>query len=135
MQQFDRPDDGIDDSLKKIAIISSVLFALMLVVYVCLGKLNAAVILGGLIGHAAALMNLVLLGRTVREIAQTQDTVLAQNRIRASYTTRMMGMAAAAVIAFLTPQTDGIACLIALVIPKIGVMLVQHLDRFISRKK
>ena len=33
MQQFDRPDDGIDDSLKKIAIISSVLFALMLVVY------------------------------------------------------------------------------------------------------
>ena len=84
MQQFDRPDDGIDDSLKKIAIISSVLFALMLVVYVCLGKLNAAVILGGLIGLAAALMNLVLLGRTVREIAQTQDTVLAQNRIRAS---------------------------------------------------
>ncbi|MBR1408933.1 MAG: hypothetical protein IJ573_08575 [Clostridia bacterium] len=134
MQQDQHPEDGIGESLKKITAISAVLFVLMLAVYAVLGRFSIAVLLGGLIGLAAALMNLVLLGRTVRDIAHTEDTVLAQNRMRASYTTRMMGMAAAAVAAFLVPQTDGIACLVALVIPKVAVMLVQYLDKWLGKR-
>ena len=134
MQQDNHPEDGIGESLKKITGISAVLFVLMLAVYGFLGRLGTAVFLGGLIGLAAALMNLVLLARTVREIAHTEDTVLAQNRMRTSYTTRMMGMAGAAVIAFLVPFTDGIACLVALVIPKIAVMLVQYLDKWLGKR-
>ena len=124
--------DDINENLKKIAEISIALYAVMLIVYFYVGKLSSAVIIGGLFGVGASMISLLLLARDIRSVVQMNDTVLAQNRIRSSYTARTLATAGVAAAAFLLPFADGVACIIAMVFPRAGARLVQLLE---ARKK
>ena len=131
MQQNQAQDD-INENLKRIAGISIALYAVMLIVYLFIGRLSPSVIIGGLFGICASMLSLLLLARDIRSIAQMDDTVLAQNRIRSSYTARTLATAGVAVAAFLLPFADGISCIIAMVFPRAGARIVQLTE---ARKK
>ena len=50
---------------------------------------------------------------------------MARSSLRASYSMRMVGMLIVAVLAFVLPFVEGIACLIALVFPRITIFVLQ----------
>ena len=129
----ERPKDDISGSILKSGGISLLLYAVMLAVYASLGKLTGQVALGGLIGLAAAMLNLILLGNAVRDAMSAGDQTIASQKLRASYTGRMLLMVAATALAFVLPAADALACIIALLFPRFGIMLIQLFLKF--RKK
>ena len=126
----DRPKDDIASNIVRSGILSLLMFAAMLAVYAALGKLNGKIALGGLIGLLAAMLNLILLGNAVRDAMAAQDQTIAAQKLRASYMGRMFLMIAATAIAFLVPQADALACIISLLFPRFGIMLIQFFERF-----
>ena len=130
----ERPKDEIGGNIARSGILSLVMLAAMFAVYFALGKFSGKVVLGGIIGLLAAMLNLVLLGNAVRDAMAVQDQTLAAQKLRASYTGRMLLMIAATGLAFLIPQADALACILALLFPRFGIMLIQFIDRFLRKK-
>jgi hypothetical protein len=117
--------DEIRQTLQRIAIGSGFLLLVMFLVYLLLGRLTAAVVLGGILGVAAAMLNLFLLGQAVRKAASTSDADIAKGLVKTSYSLRMLMQVLVCVAAFLIPGIDGISCLIALVFPRIVIFFLQ----------
>ena len=130
----EKPRDEIGGNIVRSGILSLFMYAAMLAVYAWLGKLNGKVVLGGVIGLAAAMLNLVLLGNAVRDAMSAGDQTLAAQKLRASYTGRMLLLVAATALAFLLPQADALACIIALLFPRFGIMLIQFFGRFLKKE-
>ena len=133
MQQNPK-EDSIGENIKWAGLMALLMYILMLVVYAVIGRFSLAVVLGGLIGLAAAMGNLVLLGQACRDAVQIEDPVLAGQKMRSSYMGRMLGLAIAGIAAFLIPGVDGVPCIIPLLFPKIGIMILQTLSQHRDRK-
>jgi len=126
----DRPNDEISGYILKSGGLSLLFYAVMLAVYASLGRLTGKVALGGVIGLAAAMLNLVLLGNAVRDAVSAGDQTIASQKLRASYTGRMLLLIAATALAFVLPQADALACIISLVFPRFAIMLMQFFQKF-----
>ena len=121
--------DDIGITILRAGGISLALFVVMLAVYHAVGRFTTAVALGGLLGIAAALVNLQSLAGAVRAVTEIDDPLLAAQKMRASYTMRLFGLAAAGVAGFLLPFTDGVACIFGLLLPRFGILLQQWILR------
>ena len=117
--------DEIRQTLQRIAIGSGILMLVMFLIYLLLGKLTVGVVIGGILGVAAAMLNLFLLGQAVRKAASAPDADLAKGLVKSSYSFRMLMQVLVCIAAFLIPGIDGISCLIALVFPRIVIFFLQ----------
>ncbi len=136
----------------KIALGVAVLCAIMLSVFAFLHMLDHKVILGTLLGAAAAVFNFFLMALSVQKSAEKMNgTVIeeplntddeetdeeektkplspqaqsAKKIMQVSYTFRMLILVAVAIIAVTIPVFNPIPCLIALLFPRIVICAVQ----------
>ena len=106
----------------------------MLTVYAVVGMLRPQVAVGGLMGLTAGLLNLVLLGQAVRRALQSGDQTIAAASLRSSYAGRMVMQVGMVAAAYLLPFADAFSAILALVFPRIAIMLIQGKETLFRRK-
>lgn len=104
---------------------------LMEAVYLVIGKWELSVLLGNILGAAAAGGNFFLLGLTVQS-ALGKDEKEAKNRMKLSQMLRMLMLFIVALIGYLVPVIDIVAVVIPFVFPRIAVALRYF---FIKKKE
>lgn len=86
------------------------------------GFWNYTVLLGNLLGAAAAVLNFLLMGITVQK-ALLREEKDAKNLLRMSQTYRMFGLIAVAVIGIAAPCFDMWSVVIPLLFPRVAVAI------------
>lgn len=140
---------------KKIAVGVLILSTLMIAVFLILRKFDLSVLLGALIGSAAAIGNFFLMALSVQRAADaipprpemTQDAAEdgeeagekepplseeakeAKKRMQLSYTLRMLMMAVIAIVAVALPFVNSWAALIPMLFPRIVITLLGVLQK------
>lgn len=113
----------------------ALMLLVMLAVFLALGRLNASVLLGGLYGSAIAVVNFLLLGITVQNTVtgiQSEDTIQqnrAKSKMQTSYTLRMLGMVALAIVGIRFFGFHSLAVILPLVFPRVVIPLINLLDK------
>lgn len=95
---------------------------LMQSVFLIIGKWDYTVLLGNLLGAAAAVGNFLLLGITV-QTALDKEEKDAKNLMKISQTGRMFMLFAVAMIGYLVPIFNVIAVVIPYLFPRIAIAL------------
>ncbi len=103
-----------------IALSVLILSALMQAVFLAVGAWDGAVLLGNLLGGAAAITNFFLMGLTV-QAATAKDEKSAKAAIRLSQSLRTVFLFTAAALGVLLPCFDTIASLLPLFFPRIAI--------------
>lgn len=103
-----------------IALSVLILSALMQAVFLAVGAWDGAVLLGNLLGGAAAITNFFLMGLTV-QAATAKDEKNAKAAMRLSQSLRTVFLFAAAALGVLLPCFDTIASLLPLFFPRIAI--------------
>lgn len=129
-----RPQESIIREVKRIAVGECVFLAVMLAVYAVIGRFSLAVVLGGALGAAYAVLNFYMLGVTVQRVADMadsgeQDEKIAKARMKSSYTTRMVLMVGVVIVAFVLPFVDVLACIIPMLFPRLTILALQLTGR------
>ena len=101
---------------------------LMEAVFLLLGKWDMSVLIGNLIGAAAAVGNYLLLGITVTKAASGPKEKIAL-KVRSSMTARLLGQAAVCAIAVGLLHTNVYATVIPLLFPRVGIAFRPMIDR------
>lgn len=127
IMEHQKPQETVRRETGRIAMGQGILLAVMLIVYGVLGRFSLAVLLGGLIGSAYAVLNFFMLGMTVQRVAQLQpeQAELARMQMKSSYNSRMVGMLLVAVLCFALPFVDGLSALISLMFPRLTILALQ----------
>ena len=123
--ELQRPQESIIRGTKKIAIGSAILFIIMMLIYVVLGKWTLKVLLGGLLGTAYSIFNFFQLGMTIQKATQFSEKDMAARQMKSSYSLRMAGLLLICVLAFILPFIEGIPCMIAMLFPRITILFLQ----------
>ena len=103
-----------------IALSVLILSALMQAVFLAVGAWDGAVLLGNLLGGAAAITNFFLMGLTV-QAATAKDEKSAKAAMRSSQSLRTVFLFAAAALGVLLPCFDTVASLLPLFFPRIAI--------------
>lgn len=103
-----------------IALSVLILSALMQAVFLAVGAWDGAVLLGNLLGGAAAITNFFLMGLTV-QAATAKDEKNAKAAMRLSQSLRTVFLFTAAALSVLLPCFDTIASLLPLFFPRIAI--------------
>ncbi len=123
----------IDPTVKKetlfVALLTVVLSVLMQAVFLVIGKWDYTVLLGNLLGAAAAIANFLIMGLTV-QAALGKEQKDAKNMMKLSQMLRMFMLFAVALIGYLVPVFKLVAVVVPFIFPRIAVAL-----RAISIKK
>ena len=120
-----RPQATVVRETKRIAVGVLAMLAVMFAVYFAMGRLTAAVVLGGLLGGAYGVLNFFLLGMTVQRASLETDEMMARMRIRSSYSMRMFGTVLVGILSFALPFVEGLPCIIALLFPRATILVLQ----------
>ena len=99
-----------------------VLSVLMQAVFLVTGKWDYTVLLGNLLGYAAAVGNFLLMGITVQS-ALGKEEKDAKNLIKLSQMLRMLLLFAVALVGHLVPVFSLIAVVVPYIFPRIAVAL------------
>ena len=117
-----------------IAVATAILVVVMWVVFFFLHRFmpdrvpfDYRVILGGLCGGFVAVLNFFLMGLTVQKVVSTEDEDLAKNRMKASYSQRMMLQMAWVVVAIVAPCFYFVAGIVPLLFPSLGIKIMALL--------
>ena len=127
-----------------------VLSMIMLSVYAFMKQLSAGVLLGTVLGAAAAVFNFFLMALSVQKSAEKMNGVHvrdaseeendgeeekekplspeakeAKKFMQASYTGRMLLLVIVAILAVSLPFIEAVPCLLALLFPRISIFLTQ----------
>lgn len=123
----------IDPTVKKetlfVALLTVVLSVLMQAVFLVIGKWDYTVLLGNLLGAAAAIANFLIMGLTV-QAALGKEQKDAKNMMKLSQMLRMFMLFAVALIGYLVPVFKLVTVVVPFIFPRIAVAL-----RAISIKK
>ena len=116
----------IDPTVKKetlyIFFFTVILGVLMQSVYLIIGKWNYTVLLGNLLGIAAATANFFVMGLTVQN-ALGKDEKDAKNMMKFSQSIRMLVLFVVAIIGYLVPCFNLVAVVVPFIFPRIAVTL------------
>ncbi|MDO4619530.1 MAG: ATP synthase subunit I [Lachnospiraceae bacterium] len=133
---FDRLQPAVRKETKKVAFGTAAGVVLMWIVFGILHAVmpekipfNYTVILGGLFGGLIAVLNFFWMGLTVQKVVSIEDEKDARNRLKASYSQRMMmqGLWCIAAIAF--PCFQFVAGLVPLLFPSAAIKLAGIFGR------
>ncbi|MBQ9263501.1 MAG: hypothetical protein IJ189_04735 [Clostridia bacterium] len=148
----------VKQETKKIAVGVLVLTLLMIAVFLIIRKFDYTVLLGALLGSAAAIGNFFLMALSVQKAADSMrslppasqeapsngeeaeeseeteaplsdDAKKAKKRMQASYSLRMLMMAVIAVIGVALPCFNSYAALIPMLFPRIVIFLIGMIQK------
>ena len=111
-----------------IAVFSLILSMLLESVFLVIHRWDYTVLLGNLLGYAAAVLNFFLMGLTVQK-AVNLDEEGAKNRVKFSQTLRMFMLIAFAAAAFIFPCFNVAAFAVPLIFPRIAIFFRPYFDR------
>lgn len=107
--------------------------AVMLVVFALLKQLDYTVLLGALLGSAAAIGNFLLMGISCQRAMDDPDR--AKVLVQRSYTRRMLGMVAVMAVGFLAPCFHVIAVVVPFLLPSATIYAMRLLGLHKSEEK
>ena len=122
---FFKPQENLVRETKRIAIGCGICLAIMLAVYILIGKFSVGVLLGGIIGTGYAVFNFFQLGMTIQKATATMNPDLAAKQMRTSYSIRMAGLFLICAACFLIPFLEGIPCMIAMLFPRLTILVLS----------
>lgn len=122
-------DSTVLKETANVALVTLIFSVLMQSVFLIAGKWNYTVLLGNLLGGAAAISNFFLMGLTVQS-ALGLDAKDAKSRMKLSQMLRTLLLFAVAVIGYAVPVFNLLTVVIPYVFPRIAVAL-----RALSLKK
>lgn len=102
--------------------VTLILSVFMEAVFLVIGKWELSVLLGNILGAAAAVGNFLLLGITVQS-AVLKEEKEARNLIKLSQTLRFFMLIAIAIVGYLVPIFNPIAVIIPLLFPRVAIAL------------
>ena len=105
-----------------VALFILVLSVFMQAVFLIIGKWDYTVLLGNLLGAAAAAGNFFAMGITVQN-ALGKEEKQAKNMMKLSQTLRMLALFGVAVVGYLVPVFHTIAVVVPFLFPRIAVAL------------
>lgn len=107
--------------------------AVMLVVFALLHRLDYTVVLGALLGSAAAVANFFIMGLMLQKALDDPDRTKAI--VQRSYTLRMLGMIAVMIVGFAAPCFHVVAVVIPFLLPGITIQAMRLLGLYKPREK
>ena len=125
---------AVKQETRKIALGVAALSAVMLVVFLAIGRFDLSVLLGALLGAAAATGNFFLMAISVQQVAEEraaspaeEDSAQADKAVRRkmqlSYTWRMLLLGGVAVLALLLPCFQPVATVLPFLFPRAVIAL------------
>lgn len=144
---------------RRIALGTGILSVLMIAVFLIIGRFDHTVILGALAGNIMAVGNFFLLALSVQRAAERMNGVklpplpekqegeeegeqpepplspeakMASQKMRISYTLRLLGIGVAAVIVIKIPVFNSVAALLPLLFPRLVIFILSFIQ---SNKK
>lgn len=106
--------------------------AIMIAVFAVLKRLDYTVLLGALLGSAAAIGNFLLMCLAVQKAME--DPERAKAIVQGSYGKRMLGMVAVMVVGLVVPWFNGIAVLVPFLLPGLTIKVMQLLGVYRQEK-
>lgn len=106
--------------------------AIMIAVFAVLKRLDYTVLLGALLGSAAAIGNFLLMCLAVQKAMDDPDR--AKAIVQGSYGKRMLGMVAVMVVGLVVPWFNGIAVLVPFLLPGLTIKVMQLLGVYRQEK-
>ncbi len=117
-----------------VAGVTAVLGAAAQLVWALVGRWDASVLLGGLLGWAYGTANFLLLGRAVQKAVGDGDELMAKRRLAASRSMRTLLLALVFIAAFALPAFNWIMTLICgVVLPQAALMLAPLLRKDLKK--
>ena len=107
--------------------------AVMLVVFALLRRFDYTVVLGALLGSAAAIGNFFFMAVNLQKAMEDPDR--AKKLVHKSYTQRMLGMVAVMVLGFVAPCFHVVAVVVPFLLPSVTIKVMQLLGMFSSREE
>ncbi len=104
--------------------------AVMLLVFLLLGRLTLPVVLGALLGACFAVLNFFLLGLTVQGALRTGDENRSKMKMQLSYTLRMLLTLAVLLVGFSVPWFYWLSTVLPLLFPRLTIFAMQLLGLY-----
>lgn len=135
-----KPDNAVRRETARVAIGVFLMVALMLLVYVLMGKFSVNVLLGGLYTGALTVANFFIMGMTVQGVTNraaererdeqelAQFSMEMQNRMKLSYNMRMIALFALLVVGIALFKFDPLATILPVVFPTIVIRVLQIME-------
>ena len=132
-----KPDKAVRVQTARVAAGVAALVALMLIVYAVIGRLNVHVALGGVYSGLLGIANFFIMGLMVQSITERMAekerseqeiadmSLQMQNRMKASYNMRMIGLFALLVLGIAVFKFDALATIIPSVFPSLVIRILQ----------
>ena len=105
----------------------------MLAVFLLLKRMDYTVILGALLGSAAAVLNFLFMGLGCQKAMNDPDR--AQLIVRRSYSRRMLGMVIVMIVGFSAPYFHVVAVVLPFLMPSITIKVMQLLGLYNPKEK
>ena len=105
----------------------------MLAVFLLLKRMDYTVILGALLGSAAAVLNFLFMGLGCQKAMNDPDR--AQLIIKRSYSRRMLAMVVVMIIGFSAPYFHVVAVVLPFLMPSITIKVMQLLGLYHPKEK
>lgn len=125
-----KPQEAVLKETRNIALGTLILVIVMYIGYVIAGRFDVRVLLGGLYAGVVAVLNFFALGMTVQHAVngiQSEDEAQAKNaraKVQLSYSVRLLGVFALAVLAIAGLKLDPLASLLPLLFPRITIAIM-----------
>ena len=107
--------------------------AIMLVVFALLKRLDYTVVLGAVLGSAAAIGNFLLMAINLQKAMEDPDR--AKLLVQRSYTQRMLGMVIVMIAGFAAPCFHVVAVVIPFLLPSVTIKVMQLLGMYNPKEK
>ena len=125
-------DPAIRRETRRVACGIAVADLLMFGVFLLLKKFDYTVILGALLGSAAAVLNFFLLGITMQKAADREDG--QKKLVQSSYSLRMMMICLTIILGAVLPVFHTVAVIVPFLLNTPIILLLQAFDRAKAKK-
>ncbi len=125
MAVFDKIDPAVRRETGYIALCTLILSAVMEAVFLIAGRWDLPVLLGNILGAAAAVLNFLLMGLTVQKAVDREEAE-AKASMKLSQSVRMVMLFAVAAAGVGLSIFNGIAVIVPLFFPRVAVAVQPH---------
>lgn len=112
-----------------IALSTLILSVLMEAIFLIIGRWDYTVLLGNLLGYAAAVANFFLMGVTVQKAVQYDEDKQAASLMKLSQSLRMLMLFVTAALGVLLPCFNVVTSLVPLFFPRLAINFRPLLDK------
>jgi Na+/H+-translocating membrane pyrophosphatase len=129
----------VQETVKKetmhIAVGTLLLTAVMLLVFLVLGRLDQPVVLGAVLGSGFAILNFFVLGLSVQKSVATGNATRGKLMMTLSYSLRMLVMMGVVVLGLALPYFSWVTVVLPQLFPRLTIAGMQMLGMYKPEKK